>query len=1853
MTNRRLPWLAAILLIGPGSGHAALRVISSDSQGIVVELRLPEPTLVSTWSQGRFFDDLTAPGAARLNRPGHPALPFFAELIAAPEGSRLYIEVQPLHHVDLEGVNFLSATGDSGAAVGSDQGRGSAPDGLAETEPLGLLRGVEAHALRVYPAVYDAGRQTLRVYDHLRVHIRFRGGRSGKPAARAATRAASALYESFLNGDRAHEYSRDRDISRDRDLSRDTQPAAKEAADWYDPAAPWIKLFVRQDGLHRVDAQWLEKRDVDLNALDPATLRIFHAGEEQPVYVAGAADGRFDADDFLIFHGRYRRHPNKDFESIFGRLNVYWLTWGGQAGWHMADRSSAPVNDYPVQRAYWTTTHFEHDDAYDPFPSAPDNDRDHWMWPRKPILATKPDVPSSRTFVGTLNSLETRTGYTARIRVALHGQGGLGHHTVVQFNNSGLDDQVIDDRIWEGQTELLIETEIPASYLLRGTNRLLVKAFADQAKTDNIYLNWFEIDHFRLYQSVVGYLEFPQPATDGHRITVTGFKHPGVELYDLKSGVRLVDAELDTIGSEFGITFEDVAPSPTRYVAGDSLSILTPTGLRDTPSTLRRAQEGADYLIITHARFAAAAERLAQHRREDGLSVMVVDVDDVYDEFSHGLLSRAAVRDFASYAYHGWDRPPAYLVLMGTTTFDHRNIQGEGRTTFVPTQYYHARSRGHSPSDYFYALQDGDDLLPDLAVGRLLVESASEADRIVERIIDYDLNPEPGDWRSRVVYAANHHQSNFIGPSQTLARTYTDPLGLEARNVFNDDEAPLPNPTGVRFVEELNAGALLVNYAGHGSAGSMASMFGIDNVDWGYLGQIDNGRRLPVVLALSCLNGMFVNPRFLSLAEVFTSKEEGGAIAYISASATSFVAQNNLLAEDLFSALFARGQLQFGPTLNAAKSRVLAAHLSFDAVVLTMQLFGDPAQRLALPQHPDYQPLRLEVGADPAFGHATIPVVVSLVNNGTLGADSVDVLLQVADAADAANIDTVWSQRLAPFAGTREWSLDWSSLARRGFQQLELVVDAGDDAAEEEEGNNRLRTEVELLEPLRSRPLFPPDGIVLDAEDLFLRAVTPFEHPDAVVEFHLATDATSAAEGKGMLSRQVSAIDGVAELLVETAPESGDYYWKSRVSTPAATGPWSTVRTFATSDDEQATWGQRGSQLLLGTADNLQLQGALLIVSESTRPFRPSDDTREDGFTVRDLNGAGVLATDGTYVYAKRWYNDESTIYPGEDFFARVGTGYGETRRDLKYGVLSDSTSAGISATYHSDGFIYNDSGRAFELERLHVESGRLDTVEVASGLLEWQSGLLVDGHSLFTSDGAYIYNVSMSSEKGMRTEWSVRVFDPADNWALVRAFTSPPTANGFTFKWTDGLIADGERLYLIEHGGQRRIRMIDAFDGHFLDEWTSDQDLTRIITGQYDWVNNKVWLGDLHGSAIFRYTGLEHIHTGTLTSSIVGPTDVWHSLRIAAADAVAVDVLVAGEAENWQLLPSLTDLPPGSDIDLSDLDAERHPRLRLRARLDGESGTASLESWSVDYDPLPSLELAATRAGTDSTGLWVESVVRNLSAAAVDDATLSISRSDGDQPLYERDLPPLASGDTHVVRIDSLTLPPVNVDMIARVFTPRPDADPADNGRRVPLLFAGRAPISIRLWPLSQSFVDGDPLRPGQGLVIAATDVRGGDLSLWLEGEPVEADSLLPAEGPDDGPRVLYRPDLADGSYRLQARVLVEGEQVGTRTIRFAVRSNLDLANPLVYPNPVRKRGEITFNLSHDATVSVDIYAISGRRVRHLEPRRLASGFQQVAWDGRDDGGNAVASGTYLFLIEAVAGDRRVRQRGPLTVMR
>jgi hypothetical protein len=124
-----------------------------------------------------------------------------------------------------------------------------------------------------------------------------------------------------------------------------------------------------------------------------------------------------------------------------------------------------------------------------------------------------------------------------------------------------------------------------------------------------------------------------------------------------------------------------------------------------------------------------------------------------------------AIRHYLSHGLATWDIPPSYVLLLGNGTNNPRQLPCTDCGTWwdtsipnlVPTDLvFKDRFQGMIPSDHTFTTLVGDDLLPDLAIGRLVAYNLTEAQNIVNKIIQHDTNQlTPADWQHRYLFVAD------------------------------------------------------------------------------------------------------------------------------------------------------------------------------------------------------------------------------------------------------------------------------------------------------------------------------------------------------------------------------------------------------------------------------------------------------------------------------------------------------------------------------------------------------------------------------------------------------------------------------------------------------------------------------------------------------------------------------------------------------------------------------------------------------------------------------------------------------------------------------------------------------------------------------------------------------------------------------------------------------------------------------------------------------------------------------------------------------------------------------------------
>jgi len=155
-------------------------------------------------------------------------------------------------------------------------------------------------------------------------------------------------------------------------------------------------------------------------------------------------------------------------------------------------------------------------------------------------------------------------------------------------------------------------------------------------------------------------------------------------------------------------------------------------------SKLSSRNNAADYLVIAPEELVATARRLADYRRGKGLKSMVVALDDVMNEFNHGISSPEAIKRFLAVAFTRWRKSPRYVVLAGDGSLDYKDALGFGGNLIPPKLV--PTDSGLAASDNYLADVDGDHL-PEFSIGRLPVVSPEELATVIEKIIAYEQGP--------------------------------------------------------------------------------------------------------------------------------------------------------------------------------------------------------------------------------------------------------------------------------------------------------------------------------------------------------------------------------------------------------------------------------------------------------------------------------------------------------------------------------------------------------------------------------------------------------------------------------------------------------------------------------------------------------------------------------------------------------------------------------------------------------------------------------------------------------------------------------------------------------------------------------------------------------------------------------------------------------------------------------------------------------------------------------------------------------------------------------------------------------
>ena len=754
----------------------------------------------------------------------------------------------------------------------------------------------------------------------------------------------------------------------------------------------WHRFYVEKSGVYKISKTFLQSLGFNVN-VDPRNIKIYGNGgsmlplknataypndlEENAIQFIGEEDGVFDTNDYILFYAEGVDTWNEESltsVNLFADRSYYYVTSIGAEGKRIAQAQQ------PVNLATLAFNQFDDVIYYEKDLVNAGKVGRRWF-------GEQFNIDELQTFDFLIPNLVISVPIQIKVNTASRSFGSSSFNIKANAIDLGTLNfpQLTPNSGVEGY-----ESALNTVFNATSSNVSITLTYNDGGvPSSNGYLDFIKLNVKRNlvgFSKQFSFFNNQEPTNIGvgeYAITnASGI----AQVWDVTDKYNVTSYE-NTTGANF--SFKVNLGTAKKYIAVDLSDTFTP--LRESNAvvvnqnlkgTVFKDVQGnfqdIDYLIITPDFLSIQAERLADfHRNNSGLSVRVVTLEKIYHEFASGKQDVAAIRNFIKYVYWNASAPDKrvkYVNLFGDASYDYKN-RLFNNTNIVPVFHgfnpFASETNNTSNfslyssfmSDDFFGLMDDDEgqMLSsfdgiDIAVGRMLVASVSQANEMVNKVIEYHDEKSYGRWRNNyVIYsddADNSTDATLQFGLDNLANTLTaqKPF-VNVKKIHTDSYLQQVAAGGERypeakkdFLDALALGALVFNYFGHGNEESLARERLFEKLD---AQNLTNRYRYPLFITITCEFTRFDDPNRFTGGEYMYWNTNGGAIGLIATTrqigvTTGFV-MNNLLNEDLY----AFGSNNYPTIAEALRLTKLSTGSDNRRVVFYI---GDPALKLAIPK---------------------------------------------------------------------------------------------------------------------------------------------------------------------------------------------------------------------------------------------------------------------------------------------------------------------------------------------------------------------------------------------------------------------------------------------------------------------------------------------------------------------------------------------------------------------------------------------------------------------------------------------------------------------------------------------------------------------------------------------------------------------------------------------------------------------------------------------------------------------------------------------------------------------------------------
>jgi hypothetical protein len=1613
---------------------------------------------------------------------------------------------------------------------------------------------------------------------------------------------------------------------------------AQSPTDWIVENQSYITLKIAEDGWYRVSSVELQQAGFPTGSISAAQLQLFRRGEEIAIHTETQTGSA--ALDYLEFWGEKNTgvydaelyngdvHPHT-YYNLFTDTATYYLTWSSSSNHRriqvntqndntgLAPTVSHQKTDRILQVSEYASGRFFGGSGGD-FQLSNYDGGEGWTGGRV-------SKGSSQDFSFSLS--DRSSAEAVQVEIIAIGRNSLQH--VVTVSAGATEGSLVDvgSFSFSGYTAYRHLQSVDDSQI-GDSGELIIRCTVTgvEGATDFVSFSSVQVTYdqaLNLQEGTSEVFTFPVAEVDRRFLQIDASQPASFTFYDITDPVSVVQLPQNALtgSAEFVVPSANTERIVAAIAEPKSIPSIAPANF-DLIHLVDR-----DYLIITHellrenANGSDPVQNYADYRSSaagGGYRVEVAEIDDIYAQYNYGDPSVLGIRRLFEEAYNeGVDQ---VLILSKGRTVNqdlYRRVYGAVDTlstseVFVPTY-------GVPGGDNMYSIGINPDepLVPAMATGRLSVWKPDQVQAYLDKVKAMEAVGYDQLWRKNLLHLSGgttvselNTFADFIEEFKEVAEG--DFLGGRALNQNKQTSAVSES---FDLSTEVNKGVGFITLFGHSSNTVTDVEIGTpSNQAFNY----QNEGRYPLIIVNGCKAGEIFGNTF-SFGEDWVSYPSAGAIGFIAHADQA--GSNNLkrYTDRLYDIAFADTSF-FGASIGevmveASRQYYQGAAGTSESSQTQIQqtLFqGDPALAYFGPKFPDFSLIEERITAESIEGELLLAsqdsflLKIPVANYGVTSLDSLDILIE----RTYPNGDQqVYTFLLPPvkYSDTLEVYLNHDQDAVvGGLNELTISIDPDNSIIELNELNNVARFEVFISEG-STQHLFPYNlGLIRqDTVTLIWQPSDPFESSRAYV---IEIDTLDNFGSPFYIQELVTGADILSyDLPLNGLEDVTTIYWRTRFSEMES--PSDSI--YATSSFTYSqSFGEGWGQFTFSQLSQSEFEGMVLDRS-----------TLQPRFTISEV--PIQITTPGTeffdYANARVLVNQNNLLVTDNtlDPFCRVNTlnalVFDRNNAQLKRPIaLSQLDVFEVLVCGQLPQMIYNFTSSDLLTDR------RLEELieNMAPG----------DQIVLFNMD-----SVSFSS------------FDAAIQQVLEDVGISAST-------WPN--LIDGQPFVAIgKKGANVGEALLFTSDGSSL----APQQQTVVANG----------------------TVVATANQGTISSPIIGPATSWISFRT-SLDLQAGDIATikfTAIAENGESI-TYDEADFESFIDLSFIVAQQFPFLTFEIELlDPEELTPpSIDYFNVSFAESPEgVIVPQQKQGSEiQEGQLFEAEFDFINVSEVDfqdSLQVNISLRNIESEQVEEvitTLPPLAAYDTAKISYERSTVGISGQnDLTVNVVTQQAERLKVNN-RLSKSKALTVTPETIR--PLVDVTIDGRYILDGEivsseplihvsftdeNRFLKKTDTIGISLALQRPGSTTFENiaftdpGLVWSAATEDKPfEIDYQPTLMeDGVYVLGVEAADEsGNPFADEPyqVSFEVINQSTITHFYPYPNPFSTQCRFVFTLTGSVLpddIMIQIMTLSGRVVKTIDeseigPIHIGNNITEYAWDGRDEYGDLLANGVYLYRV-------------------